>query len=223
MFESYLRLWARHQIPVFPVIIYLHGGRKGLTSEEYRVQVSGVEIVRFRYEAVQLAGLDVEEYREGVGPVGAALGALMHSSKTRERAQLRASLLLQVIESGLDEARQLLLANIIKTYLTLSVEEWERYRKVVSRKEYRKVQDVDETWMDKLLRQGQEKGREEGLRVGVTERKRETLLTQMRRKFGPLPAPVTAYVQSIESAEVFDRLLEQILTAATLEEMQLDV
>ena len=222
MFEYYALLWARHKIPVFPVVIYVQGGNKGLTSEVYRTLLFGREILRFRYEAVQLARLDVEEYRKGVGPVGAALGALMDSSRTRERAQLRASLLLQVIESGLDDARQLLLANLIKTYLELSVEEWERYRKVVSRKEFRKVQDVDETWMDKLLRQGQEKGREEGRRVGVTEGKRETLLTQMRRKFGPLPETVTAHVKSLESDEVFDRLLEQILTASTLEEMQLD-
>ena len=99
-----------------------------------------------------------EEYRKGVGPVGAALGALMDSSRTRERAELKASLLLQVIESEFDEARQLLLANIINTYLELSPEEWKRYRKVVKRKEYRKVQDVDETWMDKLLSQGEKKG-----------------------------------------------------------------
>ena len=218
MFEYYSLLWARHKIPVFPVVIYLHGGSKGLTSEECRAHVFGREIVRFRYESVPLARLDVEEYRKGVGPVGAALGALMDSSKTRERAQLRASLLLQIVESDFDEARQLLLANIIETYLELSAEEWKRYRRLVSRKEHRKVQDVDETWMDKLLRQGEEKGREEGLLEG----KRQTLLTLMERKFGPLPATVTAHVQSIESAEVFDRLLEQILTASTLEEMQLD-
>ena len=134
---------------------YKVGG--GLTSEEYRAHLFGREILRFRYESIQLARLDVEEYRKGVGPVGAALGALMDSSRTRERAELRASLLLQIIESGFDEARQLLLANIIETYLELSAEEWERYQQVVSRKEYRKVQEVDETWMDKLLRRAKRK------------------------------------------------------------------
>ena len=146
----------------------------------------------------------------------------MDSSRTRERAQLRASLLLQVIESGLDEARQLLLANLIKTYLKLSVEEWTRYRRLVSRKEYRKVQDVDETWMDKLLRQGEEKGHKEGHRVGWAEGKRQTLLTLMERKFGPLPGTVKARVRSIESMDELDSFLERILTATKLEEMQLD-
>ena len=107
MFEYYALLCARHKMPVFPVVIYIHGGNKGLTTGEYRADLFGREILRFRYESVQLARLDVEEYRKGVGPVAAALGALMDSSRTRERAQLRASLLLQVIESGFDEARQL--------------------------------------------------------------------------------------------------------------------
>ncbi len=222
MCEYYTLLRARHKIPVFPVVIYIRGGKTGLTSEEYREHLFGYEIQRFRYQTVQLARLDVEEYRKGVGPVGAALGALMDSSRTRERAQLRASLLLQVIESGLDDARQLLLANLIETYLELSPEEWKRYRKVVSRKEYRKVQDVDQTWMDKLLSQGEKKGREEGLRAGVMEGKRQTLLVLMERKFDPLPERVTARVRSIESVDELDRLLDLILTASNIGEMKLD-
>ena len=234
MCEYYSLLRSRYKIPVFPVVIYLHGGKTGLTSEEYVEHVYDYEIQRFRFQVVQLARLDVEEYRKGVGPVGAALGALMDSSRTRERAELKASLLLQVIESEFDEARQLLLANIINTYLELSPGEWERYRKVVKRKEYRKVQDVDETWMDKLLSQGEKKGREEGLhaghevgreeglRVGVMEGKRQTLFLLMERKFGPLPEGAASRVRSIESVDELDRLLDLILIAENLGEMKLD-
>jgi len=96
MFEYYALLCARHKMPVFPVVIYIHGGKKGLTTHLF-----GREILRFRYESVQLARLDVEEYRKGVGPVAVALGALMDSSRTPERAQLRASLLLQSSRAGL--------------------------------------------------------------------------------------------------------------------------
>ncbi len=41
---------------------------------EFLKHFFGREILRFRYESVQLARLDVEEYPKGVGPVGAALG-----------------------------------------------------------------------------------------------------------------------------------------------------
>ena len=88
------------------------------------------------------------------------------------------------------------------------------------------MQDVDETWMDKLLRQGEEKGREEGreegLRVGVTEGKRQTLLALMERKFRSLPEKVTVRIVSIESVDELETLLDLILTASNLDEMKLD-
>ena len=88
------------------------------------------------------------------------------------------------------------------------------------------MQDVDETWMDKLLSQGEKKGREEGrdegLRIGVIEGKRQTLLVLMERKFGPLPERIASRFRSIESVDEFDRLLDLILTATHLDEMKLD-
>ncbi len=95
---------------------------------------------------------------------------------------------MEVIESRLDEARQLLLGNLIENYLELSAEEWERYGRLVARKEYRKVQDVELTWMDKLLRQGEEKGREqgreEGLQSGLIEGNAVTIWVAVRRCAG---------------------------------------
>ena len=206
MFEYYALLRARYKIPVFPIVVYLYGGREGLTTEEYRIHLFEDEILRFRYRCVELARLDVEEYRRGVGPVGAALGALMDSSRTPERAELRVSLLLQVIESGLDEARQLLLGNLIENYLELSAEEWERYRRLVVRKEYRKVQDVELTWLDKVELKG----------------KHEALLILLEAKFGPLDEGTTARVRALVSPIAVDACLERVLTANSLDEMELD-
>ena len=67
MFEYYALLWARYKIPVFPIVVYLYGGREGLTTEEYRIHLFEDEILRFRYRCIELARLDVEEYRKGVG------------------------------------------------------------------------------------------------------------------------------------------------------------
>ena len=105
------------------------------------------------------------------------------------------------------------------------------------------MQDVDQTWMDKLLSQGEKKGREAGrqvghevgrqegreegreeeLRVGVMEGKRQTLLALMDRKFGALPETVAARVRSVESADELDGLLDLILTAENLGDMKLDL
>jgi len=60
-----------------------------------------------------------------------------------------------------------------------------------------------------------EEGREKG--------KRETLLRLLAKKFGSLSEDVTAHVRALQSADEIDRYLDRVLTATSLEEMELDV
>ena len=210
MFEYYALLWSRYKIPIFPIVLYLHGGDAGTSQEEYHVKLFGRDVVRFRYESVRLERMNAEEYLRQGGPVGAALAALMDRSSSGDIEQLRASMIQRVVTSELDEARQFLLVNIIETYCELSDEQNQRYLRLLSREEYRKVQDVELTWMDKLLLKGELKGR------------RETLLRQMTQKFGPLSDGVKKRVEAYESVDELDACLERILTATSLEEMGLD-
>jgi hypothetical protein len=108
------------------------------------------------------------------------------------------------------------LVNVIETYFVLSGEDAERYRRLVSRKEYRAVQEVELTWADKLL----EKGREEGREAGVVEGKRETLSRLLAFKFGALSQPIAETIRSMSAAEL-DSILEHVLTATRLEELGL--
>ena len=121
-------------------MVYLRGGKKGLTTEEYRTALFGREILRFRYMAIEMAPLDAEVYREGGGPVGAALSALMDHPKASDPVELRFSMMKQVAESELAPLPKFLLVHIIAVYFELTAEEMQRYQRLVSRKEYRKVQ-----------------------------------------------------------------------------------
>lgn len=229
MFEYYSLLWSRYRLPIFPIALYLRGGKQGLGTEEYRVELFGRDVLRFRYESIHLARLGVEEYGDRGGPAGAGLAALMNRSASRDVEQLRVSLMWRVVQSELDEARQLILIDLIQTYFELSGEQMARYWRLVSRKEYRKVQEVELTWADKLLKQGEEKGikkgREQGLEqgreAGLLEGKREALLRQLGTKFGPLPEGTTTRIESIDSVSELDDYLERILTARSLQEMGL--
>ena len=110
MFEYYSLLRLRYKLPIFPIVVYLRRGRKGLATEEYRETLFDTEILRFRYESVQLARLDAEEYLERGGPMGAALAALMDRSdrsRSRNLESLRVSMLRKVVESALDQTKQL--------------------------------------------------------------------------------------------------------------------
>ena len=204
MFEYSVLLWLREQAPVFPIVLYLRGG-KGLEDEDYRVELFGRELFRFNYATVGLARLHAEEYLK-TGPLGAGLAALMASAKDVDPVLFEMAMMRRVLDSGLDAARQLLLIDVIQTHSKLSAEERARFERLVSRKEYRTVKEV-KTWSERI--------REEG----VLEGKRETLLRLLTAKFGPLSPDAIARVAAVPSAAELDSYLERFVSAKSLEEM----
>lgn len=214
MYEYYALLRLHHGLPVFPIVLYLRGGPRSRTAE-YREALFGQDILLFRYHSLALAWLSAEEY-VGTSPLGAALSALMNRKRTRDRARLRLLMLDRVVRSELDDALKHLLVNVIESFFELSGEDGERYRRLVSRKEYRAVQKVELTWADKLI----EKGRKEGRKAGVIEGKRETLLRQLSAKFGNLPREVAAKAEAMSAAEL-DSVLDRLLTARTWDDLNL--
>jgi predicted transposase YdaD len=212
MFEYYSVLRLHYGVPVFPIALYLRGGPPSPLAE-YRESLFEEELLLFRYHSVALARLSAEEYVD-TSPLGAALAALMAAS--RNRARLRLSMLERVAGSALDEALKYLLVNVIETFFELSGEDAEEYRRLISRKEHRAVQEVELTWADRLM----EKGRQEGREVGVLEGKRETLLKLLRAKFGDLPDELSNSVQSLSAGEL-ESVLDRVLAATTLEELEL--
>jgi predicted transposase/invertase (TIGR01784 family) len=69
---------------------------------------------------------------------------------------------------------------------------------------------------DKLRAEGRVEGHAEGRVEGRAEGRIETLLRQMTRRFGPLPATTVAHVRAGTPAEL-DAWTDRILTAPTLE------
>jgi len=203
MFEYSVLLWLRHRAPIFPVVLYLQGG-EGLTDEQYRTRLFGREIFRFDYASVGLARLRAEEYVE-TGLLGAALAVLMAPIKRADPVAFEADLMRRVAKSGLDDFRKFLLFDIIETYSRLSAEERTRFERLISRKEYRTVQKVKETWSDRMRAEG----------------KRETLLRLLKAKFGPLEAETIMKVDAMGSSTELDAYLDRIIKAESLEDMGL--
>ncbi len=222
MFEYYALLWLQFDAPVFPVVLYVkEGGPEGIETAIYRHELFGREVMKFQYPSVALARIAGQEYVEK-GPLAAALAALMRWGRKADGVGLRLKLLGRVVASGLDEASLFLLVNLIETYLPVPEGERERYRRLVSRKEYRRVQEVELTWAEKLRREGREEGREEGLQEGMVQGKRQTLKRLLAAKFGALPDRVEVRIDSLASAEELDRCLDGVLTAGSLKELGLE-
>ena len=157
--------------------------------------------------------------------MAAALAALMDRRRSREPLTLRALMLQAVAESNLDDARKFMLLNLVETYFELAAGEEKRFRRLLSKKGFREVQEMQVTWADRMRAQyekeGRERGLEKGLAQGLVEGKREALLRLLANKFGQLSEEVTAQVRALESAEELDVYLDRVLTASTLGEMQL--
>ena len=138
-------------------------------------------------------------------PLGAALAVLMAPIKGADPVAFEADLMRRVAKSGLDDFRKFLLFDIIETYSRLSAEERTRFERLISRKEYRTVQKVKETWSDRMRAEG----------------KRETLLRLLKAKFGPLEAETIMKVDAMGSSTELDAYLDRIIKAESLEDMGL--
>jgi anthranilate phosphoribosyltransferase len=97
--------------------------------------------VRFRYASIALARLVGREYVEK-SPLAAALAALMRRGPDPEELELLARMLRRVVTSPLEEGQQALLVDVIKAYFPVPESEKERFERLLSRKEYKVVQDV---------------------------------------------------------------------------------
>ena len=217
MFEYYTLLRQRYRIPIVPIAVFLHGGGDGVVEETYNEASLGRRRVQFWYESVSLAHLDAEEYVGKGNPVAATLAALMNRRKS-EPLTLRALMLKAVYGSRLDDLAKFQLRSIIEAYFELGAEQAERFDRVFS-KEFWEVKKMEVMWGERM----KAKWAKEGLAKGLIEGKREALLRQLAKKFGSLFEDVTAHVRALEAVDEIDVYLDRVLTATSLEEMELDV
>jgi hypothetical protein len=74
------------------------------------------------------------------------------------------------------------------------------------------------TIAEALIEQGEETGREQG----ALRARQQTLLRQLRRRFGELPPPAVEVVEATHDVERLDEWLERILTAAAFDDMGIE-
>ncbi len=150
----------------------------------------------------------------------------MNRRKASEPLTLRALVLKAVYGSGLDDAGKFLLRTIIETYYELGAKQAERFDRVFSKEEFGEVKEMEVMWGDRMkakwAKEGLEEGREKGLIEGLIEGKRETLLRLLAKKFGSLSEDVMAQIRALESVDELDVYLDRVLTATSLEEMELE-
>ena len=80
------------------------------------------------------------------------------------------------------------------------------------------MQTIAQMLESRGMERGLQQGRQEGVQQGMQQGERELLLRLLRRRFGELSAAVRERVAAAQTPEL-DRWAEQLLTAASLEEV----
>ena len=78
-----------------------------------------------------------------------------------------------------------------------------------------------QTMAERLIEQGIERGKAQGIEQGETQAKQEVILKMIRLRFDSVPESVTSQITRIRSISRLDSLVENVLTAQTLDEIDL--
>ena len=78
-----------------------------------------------------------------------------------------------------------------------------------------------QTMAEHLIERGIERGIEQGIEQGETRAKQEAVLKLLRFRFDSVPESVTHQITRIQSLSRLDLLFEKVLTAQTLDEIDL--
>ncbi|MBI3930110.1 MAG: flagellar assembly protein H [Armatimonadetes bacterium] len=208
LFTYYARLHGLHDLPIYPIALFSHLGRK-LEAEEYRQDCRGLEVLRFRYRVIQLSRLQWRDFLGRQNPVACALMARMNIAQD-ERPRVKAQCLRLLLQLKLDPAKIGLIAGFVDSYLRLSETEtldFEAELAEFGEKEQHQIVEITTSWKE----EGLEQGRREGLR--------EALTTLLELRFGENAALKTR-VATIEDVNRLRNLFRAAEQSQSLEEFQ---
>jgi hypothetical protein len=164
LFRYFARLYEKHGLPVYPVVIFSYDAPRRAEPPRHRVEFPDKVVLEFNYEVIQLNRLNWRDYLRHENPVASALMAKM-AMKPEERPRVKLECLRLLATLRLDPARMQLISGFIDTYLKLNREEERAFQSGAlrtSRKERKKVMEIVTSWMKQGIRQGLKQGRQEG-------------------------------------------------------------
>jgi len=80
---------------------------------------------------------------------------------------------------------------------------------------------MGKTMADVLVEKGRTEGRAEGRTEAAVGTRQQTLVRQLRRRFGDVPAEVVNTVQATSDVDQLDDWLDRLVTADTLDELEI--
>ncbi|CBN57434.1 MULTISPECIES: DUF4351 domain-containing protein [Kamptonema] len=220
MFRYFARLYEKHGVPVYPVVIYSYDEPKLAAPNFHRVEFPGFIVLEFNYRAIQLNRLQWRDFENQRNPVASALMAKMQKLD-RERPTVKLASLRLLSSLGLNPAQVQLISGFIDTYLKLSPEEKEEFDTEFAKLELRQQEGVMEivtSWMEEGIQLGIEQGIERGIQRGIQQGELSLIIRLLTRRIGTLDLEIQEQIQrlSIDQLEDLGEALLDFSSAADL-------
>jgi hypothetical protein len=194
MFAYFARLHEKFSLPVYPIALFSYEKPRRPEPQEYRLTISDLEVLTFRFRTVQLNQLDWRDFAQRRNPVAAAFLARMRGAARQTPAVLRHAYQ-QLLALRLSAARELLVENFLGAYLPL--EDVQAFRE--------ELKQVPEKQRELIM----------GKAMGFMERGRlqeaqELVCRLLRKRLGSLDAATEARVTALSLSRL-ERLGEALL------------
>lgn len=211
MFRYMARLFEKFRLPIFPVALFSFDHPVRPETDRFQISFPGMTVIDFRFRVIQLNRLNWRDFLRNPNPVAAALMTKMHI-EPEDRPRVKMECLRMLATLKLDKARSMLISAFMENYLKLTAAEMVVYNRemdAVAPQEREEIMQLTNEWI--------EKGRDEGLKTGLAQGRRELVVRLLRKRFGTIPAEMPRQVENLSAPQV-DELGEAILGFAELDE-----
>ncbi len=160
LFRYFARLYERHGLPVYPVVVFSYDAPQRAEPESHRVEFPDRVVLEFNYAVIQLNRLKWRDYVRHANPVASALMSKM-AMKEEERPRVKLECLRLLATLKLNPAKMQLISGFVDTYLKLSAEEEKKFLSS-AQAVAKKVMEIVTSWMEQGIEKGLQRGRQEG-------------------------------------------------------------
>jgi Domain of unknown function (DUF4351) len=186
VFRYLIRLFDKHNLPVYPIVIFSFDEPLRAEPSSYKIEFPGFQVLDFNFKVIQLNRLNWRDFLNRPNPVASALMSKMRIAP-EDRPRVKMECLRLLITLQLDPARMTLISGFIDTYLRLDDDEKLRFTEQLSNieplEQQVQVMQIVTSWMQEGIEQGLAQGRVEGQRTEALS----LILSQLARQVGSLP------------------------------------
>ena len=207
------RLYERHKLPVYPMVMVFREG--GVLRDALEIRALELEVLRFRFRVVSVWEMDgTEVVAQGLRGLYPLLPLMKWAGKDAEEV--------------LEESQKLVLEGIADTedradaYVALYVLSRMRYPlalvdQILRRKEIMLESPVYQEILEEGKAMGLEQGLEQGLEHGRGERLREDVWDVLEVRFKRVPLDIEEQVRQIRGRKTLEGLLRKAVLVESLD------